>query len=141
MVGVSSKLQKKEEVKNMLSLSSILIFSEDPKKLSDFYSDVLQKEPDWDNDNGYYGFMAGQGMITIGPHDKVKGKNANPERVMINFETDDVEEEFKRIKDLEATVIAKPYQPSQDGEMWIATFADPDGNYFQLMTPMVDMRN
>jgi predicted lactoylglutathione lyase len=22
-----------------------------------------------------------------------------------------------------------------EGEMWIATFADPDGNYFQLMSP------
>jgi predicted enzyme related to lactoylglutathione lyase len=30
-------------------------------------------------------------------------------------------------------VIAEPYAI---GEGWIATLADPDGNYFQLMTPM-----
>jgi predicted enzyme related to lactoylglutathione lyase len=35
--------------------------------------------------------------------------------------------------------VQEPYRP--DGmddatQMWIATFADPDGNYFQLMSPM-----
>ena len=38
------------------------------------------------------------------------------------------------IKALGAKVIRAPYQM---GEGWIATLADPDGNFFQLMTPMV----
>jgi hypothetical protein len=31
-----------------------------------------------------------------------------------------------------------PYQPDKerDSNAWLATFADPDGNYFQLLTPM-----
>jgi predicted enzyme related to lactoylglutathione lyase len=36
-------------------------------------------------------------------------------------------------------VLREPYRPGDgddDGEMWVATFADPDGNYFQLMSPM-----
>jgi hypothetical protein len=34
-----------------------------------------------------------------------------------------------------ATVVQKPYQPDEDPEGWIATFADPDDNYFQLVSP------
>jgi predicted enzyme related to lactoylglutathione lyase len=52
---------------------------------------------------------------------------------MLNFETSQVKEEFERIKALGAVVIAAPYQM---GGGWIATLADPDGNYFQLMSPM-----
>jgi len=40
---------------------------------------------------------------------------------------------------LGAEVIAEPYQMGADDDQFqgsIATFADPDGNYFQLMTPM-----
>lgn len=52
---------------------------------------------------------------------------------MLNFETSQVKEEFERIKALGGMVIRDPYQ--MDGG-WIATLADPDGNYFQLVTPM-----
>lgn len=53
---------------------------------------------------------------------------------MLNFDTDDVKGEFDRIKKLGVAVIAEPYQ-MEGFDMWIATFADPDGNFFQLMTP------
>lgn len=112
----------------------MLIFSEKPEELAAFYTKVLQKEPDW-MDGGYYGYSAGASFLTIGPHDKVKGKSTNPERVMINFEVEDVKQEFGRLKDLGTTVIVEPYQMEEGSEGWIATLADPDGNYFQLMPP------
>ena len=118
----------------MLDFNSILVFSENPKKLADFYKKIFQRDPDW-AEGGYYGFMAGKGFITIGPHDKVKGKNSYPERVMFNLETKDVEEEFARIKKAGASVIAEPYHPMEEEAMTIATLADPDNNYFQLVTP------
>lgn len=117
----------------MLGLNSLMIFSPDPKKLSDFYQKVLMKKPDMD-DGDYYGFTAGKMFLGIGPHDKVKGKSREPMRIMLNFDTNEVKKEFERIKKLGATVIAAPYQ-MEGYEEWIATFADPDGNYFQLMTP------
>lgn len=117
----------------MLNLNSILISSEDPKKLTEFYKKVLEKEPDM-NDGGYTGFLAGKTFLTIGPHDKIEGKNQSPERMMFNFETIDVKGEFARIEKLGAKIVAKPYQMG-DTDMWIATFEDPDGNYFQLITP------
>lgn len=119
----------------MLNFNSLLLFSEDPKKLADFYQKVFENEPVW-SDGNYFSFQAGDGFLTIGPHDKVNGKSPNPERIMLNFETEDVEKEFERIKSLRADVIADPYHPDEMAESTIATLADPDGNYFQLMTPM-----
>lgn len=118
----------------MLELGSIFIFTEDAKLLSNFYTKVFQKDPGW-SDNGYYGFSVGKTFLTIGPHDKVKGKSQNPERIILNFETREVKQEFERIKDTGATVITAPYKPDEASDMWIATFADPDGNYFQLVSP------
>jgi len=55
---------------------------------------------------------------------------------MFNFETSEVKTEFERMKGLGAKVIAEPYQMGDGRGHWIATLADPDGNYFQLMSPM-----
>lgn len=118
----------------MLNFGSFFIFSENSEKLADFYQKVFAKDPDW-NMEGYFGFMVGKTAVTIGQHDKVKGKNPNPERIMFNLETEEVEEEFKRIKSLGADIIAEPYHPGEDPKTTIATFADIDGNFFQLMTP------
>ena len=54
---------------------------------------------------------------------------------MFNFETRDVKGEFERIKKLGAAVVAEPYHPGEDPKGTIATFSDPDNNYFQLVTP------
>lgn len=124
----------------MLNFNSILLFSEDPKSLSEFYKKVFDVDPGW-NEGGYSGFMVGSGSVTIGPHDKVHGKNMTPERVIVNFETEDVEGEFKRIKELGAKVIAEPYHPGEEPDMWLATFADPDGNFFQIASPWKPMKN
>jgi predicted enzyme related to lactoylglutathione lyase len=121
----------------MLNFNSILLFSENPKELADFYKKVFQKDPDFEME-GYHGFSFGNNMIMIGPHDKVQGKNTTPERLIINFETPEVESEFTRIKELGATVVAEPYHPGEEPNMWLATFADPDGNFFQLGSPMED---
>lgn len=118
----------------MLDFRSILVFSENPKGLSDFYKKILDKDPEW-TEGDWYGFGIGNGGMAIGPHDKVKGKNMNPERIIFNFDSDDVKHEFQRIKELGAQVIQEPYQPSESPDMWICTFADPDGNFFQIATP------
>ncbi len=119
----------------MLLLNSILLFSEDAKKLSEFYEKVFDKKPEF-QEGDYHGFqVAHQTILMVGPHDKIHGANPNPDRILFNFQTEQVEEEFNRIEKIGATVIARPYHPGEDKETMIATFADPDGNYFQLMTP------
>lgn len=120
----------------MLNLNSFMLSSGDYKKLADFYGQVLQKEPDMvDEEHDYIGYLAGSCFISICAHDKVHGKSQNPERIILFFETNQVEEEFNRIKALPGVMVVKePYSPSGDSKMSIATLADPDGNYFQLVT-------
>ncbi len=119
-----------------LNLNNVMLGSEDSKRLADFYTKVLGKpNPDWSDDaNGWFGWQAGDGGLVIGPHSDVKGTNPQPGRIMLNFSTSEVREEFERIKGLGAEVVAEPYEPGGGG-MLMCTFADPDGNYFQLATP------
>jgi len=121
-----------------MNFNSILIGSEDPQRLVDYYSKLLG-EPAM-ADGGYTGWQIGTGWVTIGPHDEVTGKNAHPGRLIWNIECADVSGEFERLKTAGATVIREPYAPdgmSEESSVGsIATFADPDDNYFQLMSPM-----
>jgi predicted enzyme related to lactoylglutathione lyase len=119
----------------MLNLNSIMLGSQDSKALAAFYEKVLGKKPDM-VDGEWYGFATKSCFLSMGNHDKVTGTSANPERIIMNFETKDVKGEFERIKAAGATVIKEPYSMGEgDNAAWIATFADPEGNYFQLMTP------
>lgn len=122
-----------------MKLNSILVFSDNPKQLAAFYQKVFNKEPSWTNGD-YTEFNTGGAYFEVGPHDKVKGKNKTPERMLLNFHVKDVESEFKRIKKLGAKVIKEPYKPVEDPRLTIATFADPDGNYFQLITAWEDFK-
>lgn len=103
-----------------------------PKVLGKFYEAVFEKPSDM-NDGDWYGWLVGKTFFSLGEHSEAKGKSKNPERIILNFETTEVKEEFERIKNIKgAEVIKEPYEMQG---AWIATLADPDGNYFQLMTP------
>ena len=120
-----------------MNFAGILIGSEDPDRLVEYYSKVLGA-PGF-SDGGYTGWQIGNGWLTIGPHDQVKGKNASPGRIIWNIETSDVRGDLERFRGAGATVVHEPYTPGdgeESDEMLIATFADPDDNYFQLMSPM-----
>jgi len=117
-----------------MNFNSILIGSEDPKRLADYYSKLFG-EPTM-SDGGYTGWLVGSGFLTVGPHDQVKGKNAQPGRLIWNVETADVKGDFDRMKAAGAIVIRDPYSFEGMPDTWIATLADPDDNYFQLVSPM-----
>jgi predicted enzyme related to lactoylglutathione lyase len=117
-----------------MNLNSILIGSEDPQRLVDYYTRLFGK-PGWD-EGGYSGWQIGEGGITVGRHDQVKGKNPQPGRVIWNIESGDVKGDFEGLKAAGAKVIREPYSPDGASEMLVATFADPDDNYFQLISPM-----
>ena len=122
-----------------MNLNSILIGSENPDQLVAYYSKLFG-DPTW-NEGGYTGWMIGTGSVTVGPHDEVKGKNSHPGRIIWNIETPDVKGELERLRGAGATVVHEPYDPGEGGDevgMLIATLADPDDNYFQLMSPMPD---
>ena len=118
-----------------MNLNSILIGSEDPQRLTEYYTRLFGK-PGWD-EGGYTGWQIGTGAFTVALHDQVKGRNAEPGRLIWNIESTDVKGDFERLKAAGATVVREPYNMPEAPDSWIATFSDPDNNYFQLMSPMM----
>jgi predicted enzyme related to lactoylglutathione lyase len=118
----------------MLNLNSVMIGTTQPTVLAAFYEKVLGKSAEMiDQENGFWGWQVGSTFLSILEHSEMGGQAKDPGRIMFNFETTQVKEEFERLKSSGATIIREPYQM---GGGWIATLADPDGNYFQLVTPM-----
>jgi predicted enzyme related to lactoylglutathione lyase len=118
----------------MLNLNSIMIGTKQPQALAAFYEKVIEKPADMvDTENGFFGWQVGSAYLSVLDHSEMAGNTKDPGRVMFNFETTQVKEEFERIRAVGASVIREPYEM---GGGWIATLADPDGNYFQLVTPM-----
>jgi predicted enzyme related to lactoylglutathione lyase len=111
----------------VISLSTN-INSADPERLTAFYKDVvgLTIEPS----SG--GFAVAEGaFIFIDGHSELSGPAKEPARVLINFMVDDIAAEEARLK-----AAGVSFSRSQGKEEWggvISTFADPDGNYVQLI--------
>lgn len=118
----------------MLNLNSVMIGTKQPQALVAFYEKVLEKPADMvDPENGFWGWQVGSTFLGILEHSEMGGNTKDPGRVMINFETAQVKDEFERIKAAGGAVIKAPYEM---GNGYIATLADPDGNVFQLLNPM-----
>lgn len=118
----------------MLNLNSVMIGTKQLKTLTAFYEKVIGKPADMsDSEAGFFGWQVGGAYFSILEHSEMGGASKDPGRVMFNFETTQVKDEFERIKTAGAVIIREPYEM---GGGWIATLADPDGNYFQLVTPM-----
>jgi predicted enzyme related to lactoylglutathione lyase len=118
----------------VMDFNSILIGSEDAGRLIEYYTRLFG-EPQM-SDGTYAGWAIGRGFVGVGPHSEVTGKSPQPGRVIWNIESSDVPADFERLKAAGAIVVKEPYVFEAQGATNIATFADPDGNYFQLMSPM-----
>lgn len=122
-----------------MNLNGVQIGAEDAKKLAEFYTKAFG-EPKWAMEGDWYGWDIGSGHLYFGPHSEVKGLSAEPQRVMIALEDADVEAAFNTLISAGGKEIAKPYNPDPENkDFWLATVADPEGNYLQLSSPMSDM--
>lgn len=117
-------------------MESLLIGSENPKKLADFYAQKVGLKITFEGEmgeknQGFFGIdMKGCGIYIL-PHSKVKGKNKGPERIIFNLEVDNIEKEVKKLDKNKVKKIQDIYHVEDYG--LIATFEDVDGNYFQLV--------
>lgn len=119
------------------ALEAILLSSENPRKLAEFYRDkvglTITQEMKM-GDQGEEGFSfekIGGSNLYILHHSKVKGMNSQPERMMFNFEVDNIESDVKRLDEKGVKKIQDTYHVEEYG--LIATYEDVDGNYFQLV--------
>jgi predicted enzyme related to lactoylglutathione lyase len=118
----------------MVNFNSLLIGSAEPQRLVDYYTKLFGA-PGF-SDGGYTGWQLGSGFVTVGQHDEVSGTNAQPGRLIWNLESANVQGDFDRLKADGAIVVREPYAFEPETAVSIATLADPDGNYFQLVSPM-----
>ena len=118
-------------------IEGITLFSQSASKLAKFYQEKVGLKITFEavmgeNDEELYTFEMKQGSILyIVDHSKVKGKNKNPERMIINFEVGNIKEDVKRLEKAGVKKIQDIYHVEEYG--YIATFEDIDGNYFQLV--------
>jgi predicted enzyme related to lactoylglutathione lyase len=106
------------------------INSERPDDLLSFYRDVvgLPRHPDPEREST---LIAGGVELVFDSHSNVRGAATDPERMLLNFFVEDLAAEQRRIESHGVRFIR-----SAGREYWggvISTFADPDGNYCQLI--------
>lgn len=120
----------------MFSKYRILIYSENPDKLMEFYKDVLELELeeklDIPNDYGYMFIINGDFKLWIGKHSKIRGKVKESDRHIFNLYTDEVQKWYEKIKDFKGvTVVLKPSLTpfaTKENPFYVCTFLDPEGN-------------
>jgi predicted enzyme related to lactoylglutathione lyase len=118
----------------MRKIVSLHINTDRPAELGAFYQALLGQEPAWAAES-ITGFMVGDFRLEIAQHDQVQGQNPQPARLFFDLMVEDVRAEFARIVALGATAVQEPYDfADEELRMVIATLADPDGNYFQLVS-------
>lgn len=117
-------------------IENITLFSENAKELAEFYKDkvglkmTLEAEVGEGENLFGFEFEGGPGLYVM-DHSKVKGISKEPERIIFNLEVTDIEEAVKKLDEKGVKKIADIYHMQNYG--YIATFEDPDGNYFQLV--------
>ena len=92
-----------------MNLNSVLIGSEDPKPLVDYYTKLFGAPSG--SEGGYTWWQLGTGGFTVSEHSEVKGKSAHPGRVIWNIESTDVKGDFEKLKAAGARVVQEPYAP------------------------------
>ena len=110
---------------------AINIGSEHPTELIEYYRGLFGTP--FIERGGYASWMFDGNLVTVGPHTDVKGKSDQPGRVMWSMQTDDATADYERYKAAGAIIVKELYQDADAPEFTIATFADPDDNYFQIV--------
>ena len=111
-------------------LRGATIWSEDLNNLLPFYRDTLGL-PVGIQIPGFVvlGDLA-QPVLSLGTHSEVRGRNADPARHMVGLSTDDIDSDFKRLRDRGVEFVENP---TDYGTLRIATLKDPEGNLVQLL--------
>lgn len=118
-------------------ISTILIWSENYRKLADWYQHVfnlkVNEELNHPKDTGVlFEFPDGGPWLWIGQHSEIHGKNRDHLRMMFNINVESVTKAYAHLKEEGVSVVAEPFK-APTMEKWFATFSDPDGNTVQII--------
>jgi predicted enzyme related to lactoylglutathione lyase len=107
------------------------IWSEDLNNLLPFYRDVLGLKVTIESP-GFVVLGADQPDVPalgLGTHSQVRGRNADPARHMVGLASDDLTADWRRLKQAGVEFVE---DPTDYGNLSIATLKDPEGNLIQL---------
>lgn len=108
-------------------LAGASIWSEDLNNLLTFDRDVLGLEVSVQTP----GFVV-LGALRLGTHSQGRGRNADPARHMVGLMTHDNTADWKRLNHAGAEFLE---DPTDYGNLWIATLKDPEGHLVQRFKP------
>jgi len=108
-------------------------WSEDVKRLLPFYRDVLGLKVGLENPGFVVLGDLGAPALALGTHSEVHGRNTDPARHMVALSTDNVRADWKRLKEAGVEFLE---DPTDYGNLRIATLKDPEGNLIQLLEPL-----
>lgn len=110
-------------------LDSMLLASTDPDRLRAWYAAALDPAENTDVDH-YRILNFGGFYLMIDQRADVADKNAEPGRVILNFDVADARAVAARMTDVGVTWLAE--LEDRDGSLY-ATAVDPDDNYVQII--------
>ncbi len=118
-------------------INNVLIWSSDYRKLADWYIENLGfesvKEYNHPNDTGVL-LVSGPVGLWIGQHSKIKGKNKDIHRHMVDFLVDSVSANYETLKSKHVKFHGPPSKdPTSD--KYVLTLYDADDNLVQLVGP------
>lgn len=110
-------------------LGGVVLGSTDPGRLWEWYRTAFA--PGAEKDGEMLGLELGGTYVIFESRDDVAAKAAEPGRLLVNYEVDDIHATEKHLDD---TLSVRWIRPVTDmgGQMFLATLEDPDGNYIQL---------
>jgi predicted enzyme related to lactoylglutathione lyase len=124
---------RKEQTAMIKGLRGASIWSEDLGNLLPFYRDVLGLKVGIQVPGFVVLGEPGSPALALGTHSEVRGRNADPARHMVGLSTDDVRADWERLK---AAGVEFVEDPTDYGQLRIATLKDPEGNLVQLLQPV-----
>lgn len=108
------------------------IWSEDLNNLLPFYRDVLGLKVAMESP-GFVLLGADRPDVPtlgLGTHSEVHGRNTDPSRHMVSLASDDLTADWERLKEAGVEFIQ---DPTDYGDLAVATLKDPEGNLVQLL--------
>ncbi|MBM3946780.1 MAG: VOC family protein [SAR202 cluster bacterium] len=111
-------------------LAGVILWTEDVTRLAAFYRDVLGLKVHSDHGD-FVAFDIRPGVrLSVGRHDRVRGRSTEPFRVMVNLAVEDIHAMHRTLASKGVAFLRPPEREAWGG--LVATFQDPDGNTLQL---------
>ena len=108
----------------------VVIWTDNLSALVSFYRDTLGLKPHSVRPD-FVAFKWGDMRLSIGAHSEVKGRTAEPNRIMVNLGVTDIHQAYRSLSNAGVKFSRPPEQEHWGG--WVSTFSDLDGNVLQLL--------